>query len=155
MGNIDSTLEMLYDLGVNYGLKILLAVLTLVIGLWIIRVFLKALGKNMEKRDVDVTLRQFLRSILNMILKILLVITVISMVGIEMTSFVAILAAAGFAIGMALSGTLQNFAGGVMLIMFKPFKAGDFIDAQGFMGTVKEIQIFRAEPWRIAFVMAS
>ena len=142
MGNIDSTLEMLYDLGVNYGLKILLAVLTLVIGLWIIRVFLKALGKNMEKRDVDVTLRKFLGSILNMILKILLVITVISMVGIEMTSFVAILAAAGFAIGMALSGTLQNFAGGVMLIMFKPFKAGDFIDAQGFMGTVKEIQIF-------------
>jgi small conductance mechanosensitive channel len=103
---------------------------------------MKAIGRNMEKREVDATVRQFLISLLSMTLKIVLVIAVISMIGVEMTSFVAILAAAGFAIGMALSGTLQNFAGGVMLIIFKPFKAGDFIEAQGFMGTVKEIQIF-------------
>lgn len=142
MEKFDTILDSLYELGVHYGLKVLLAVFTLVVGLWIIRVFMKALGRNMEKRDVDATLRQFLKSLLSMILKILLLITVISMVGVEMTSFVAILAAAGFAIGMALSGTLQNFAGGVMLVIFKPFKVGDFIDAQGFMGIVKEIQIF-------------
>ena len=143
--NADKLTELMgtvYDLGVKYGLKIILAVITLIIGLWIIRVLTRGLARNMEKREVDATLRQFLKSLLSMILKVLLVITVISMVGIEMTSFVAILAAAGFASGMALSGTLQNFAGGVMLIIFKPFKVGDFIDAQGYTGTVKSIQIF-------------
>ena len=139
---MEGLINTLNDLVVKYGLKILVAVITLIIGLWIIKAFTRALRKNMEKRDVDATLRQFLGSLLNMILKVLLVITVISMIGIEMTSFVAILAAAGFAIGMALSGTLQNFAGGVMLVIFKPFKVGDFIDAQGYMGTVKSIQIF-------------
>jgi small conductance mechanosensitive channel len=139
---LQNLMTTIYDLGVKYGLKIIFAVLTLVIGLWIIKALTKGIVKNMEKRDVDATLRQFLKSLLSMILKVLLIITVISMVGIEMTSFVAILAAAGFAIGMALSGTLQNFAGGVMLIIFKPFKVGDFIDAQGYMGTVKSIQIF-------------
>ncbi len=142
IGNVEGLMATIYDLGVKYGLKILLAILTFVIGLWIIKAIIRALGKNMEKREVDATLRQFLGSLLSMILKVLLVISVISMIGVEMTSFVAILAAAGFAIGMALSGTLQNFAGGVMLVIFKPFKVGDFIDAQGYMGTVKAIQIF-------------
>lgn len=142
MENMEGMMSTIWELSLKYGLKILLAVLTLVIGLWIIGIILRAVRKNMTKRDVDATLRQFLGSILSMILKVLLIITVISMLGVEMTSFVAILAAAGFAIGMALSGTLQNFAGGVMLIIFKPFKAGDFIDAQGYTGTVKEIQIF-------------
>lgn len=142
MENLDGIIETISGLAVTYGLKLLLALVTLVIGLWIIKLIMKAIGRNMEKRDVDATLRQFLGSLLSMILKILLIITVISMMGVEMTSFVAILAAAGFAIGMALSGTLQNFAGGVMLVIFKPFKVGDFIDAQGYMGTVKEIQIF-------------
>jgi small conductance mechanosensitive channel len=140
MENFD--LNAIYDLAITYGLKILLAVVVLIIGLWIIKAILNAMGKNMEKRDVDPTLRQFLRSLLSMLLKIMLIISVISMLGVEMTSFVAILAAAGLAVGMALSGTLQNFAGGVMLVIFKPFKVGDFIDAQGYMGTVKEIQIF-------------
>jgi small conductance mechanosensitive channel len=142
LGNLEGFMAMIYDLGIKYGLKVLLAIITLVIGLWIIKAIIRALGKNMEKREVDATLRQFLRSLLSMILKVLLVISVISMIGVEMTSFVAILAAAGFAIGMALSGTLQNFAGGVMLVIFKPFKVGDFIDAQGYMGTVTSIQIF-------------
>lgn len=142
MENINIDLGSISDLAVKYGLKLLLALITLVIGLWIIKMILNAIGRNMEKRDVDATVRQFLRSLLSALLKIMLIIAVISMVGVEMTSFVAILAAAGFAIGMALSGTLQNFAGGVILIIFKPFKAGDFIDAQGYMGTVKEIQIF-------------
>lgn len=139
---LEGYLTMFYDLAIKYGLKVVIALLTLFIGLWIIKSVMRALRKNMEKKEVDATLRQFLGSLLGMTLKILLVISVISMVGIEMTSFVAILAAAGFAIGMALSGTLQNFAGGVMLVIFKPFKVGDFIDAQGYMGTVKAIHIF-------------
>lgn len=142
MENLDTTLAGLYALGVNYGLKVLLALITLIVGLWVIKALMKTLGRSMEKRDVDATLRQFLKSLLSMVLKVMLFITVIGMVGVEMTSFIAILAAAGFAIGMALSGTLQNFAGGVMLVIFKPFKVGDFIDAQGYTGTVKAIQIF-------------
>lgn len=142
MENFNFDLTVITDLVIKYGLKLLLALITLVIGLWIIKMIMNVIGRNMEKRDVDATVRQFIRSLLGALLKIMLVIAVISMIGVEMTGFVAILAAAGFAIGMALSGTLQNFAGGVMLIIFKPFKAGDFIDAQGYMGTVKEVQIF-------------
>ena len=96
----------------------------------------------MEKREVDASLRGFLNSMIGILLKIMLFISVIGMMGVQMTSFIAILGAAGLAVGMALSGTLQNFAGGVMLLIFKPFKAGDFINAQGFSGVVKEIQIF-------------
>ena len=96
----------------------------------------------MEKSDVDVTVRQFLKSLFSALLKIMLVIAVISMVGVEMTSFVAILAAAGFAIGMALQGSLGNFAGGVVILIFKPFKTGDLIEAQGFIGVVDSIQVF-------------
>jgi small conductance mechanosensitive channel len=142
MENFDSIVQTVYDLGVKYGLKLILALVTLVIGLWIIKMIMKAIRRNMNKRELDPTATKFLASILSILLKVLLVVSVISMMGVAMTSFVAILAAAGFAIGLALSGTLQNFAGGVMLIIFKPFKAGDFIDAQGFMGTVSEIQIF-------------
>ncbi len=98
----------------------------------------------MEKRNVDASLSPFLKSMINVILKVLLVISVMGMIGIEMTSFIAILGALGLAVGMALSGTLQNFAGGAMILLFKPFKVGDYIDAQGYSGTVKEIQIFNA-----------
>lgn len=142
MENYQGILDTVTDLAIKYGLKIVLAIVTLIIGFWIIKAILGAIRRNMEKRNVDATLRQFLGSLLSMLLKIMLVISVISMVGVEMTSFVAILAAAGLAVGMALSGTLQNFAGGVMIVLFKPFKVGDFIDAQGHMGTVKDIQIF-------------
>ncbi|HZK07227.1 MAG TPA: mechanosensitive ion channel domain-containing protein [Bacteroidales bacterium] len=142
MKNFDFNLSHLYPMAISFGLKLLLAIVTLLIGLWVIKVIMRMLRKTMERRDVDVTLRQFLLSVLGVVLKIMLVITVITMVGIEMTSFVAILAAAGLAVGMALSGTLQNFAGGVIIVLFKPFKVGDFITAQGFTGTVREIQIF-------------
>ena len=140
MENFD--MEAITALVIDYGLKILLALVVLIIGLWIIKIIMNAVVKSMEKKDVDPSLRLFLKSLLGMLLKIMLIISVISMLGIAMTSFVAILAAAGLAVGMALSGTLQNFAGGAMIIIFKPFKVGDFIDAQGYMGTVKEIQIF-------------
>jgi small conductance mechanosensitive channel len=140
--NFNFNTNEIYDLAMDFGLKIVLAIVTLVVGLWIIKLIMRGIKTGMEKKDVDATLRPFLTSILSIALKIMLIISVISMVGVEMTSFVAILAAAGLAVGMALSGTLQNFAGGVMIILFKPFKVGDFIDAQGYMGTVREIQIF-------------
>ncbi|WP_371187034.1 mechanosensitive ion channel family protein [Thalassotalea maritima] len=125
-----------------YGPKLLSAIAVWLIGSWVIKGIMGALQKAFDKRDVDASLKPFLLGLINTLLKVLLVITVLSMVGIAMTSFIAILGAAGLAVGMALSGTLQNFAGGVMILLFRPFKVGDFIDAQGYSGTVKEIQIF-------------
>ena len=139
---IDSYSDKIYDLIMIYGPKLIGAILTLIIGLWIIKIIQRTIRKNFEKRDVDVSLRGFFNSMIGILLKIMLIISVVGMMGVQMTSFIAILGAAGLAVGMALSGTLQNFAGGVMILIFKPFKAGDFIDAQGHTGTVREIQIF-------------
>lgn len=126
----------------EYGLKIIGASVVLIIGFWIIKGITRATRNIMEKRDIDRSLRPFLVSLISILLKIMLIISVMTMVGIAMTSFIALLGAAGLAIGMALSGTLQNFAGGVIILLFKPFKVGDFIEAQGYNGTVSEIQIF-------------
>lgn len=142
MNTFESFSDWFSDYIVNNGPKYVAALLTLVIGLWIIKLITKALFRIMEKREVDPSLRGFLNSMTGILLKAMLLISVISMVGIEMTSFIAILGAAGLAVGMALSGTLQNFAGGVMILIFKPFKIGDYIDAQGHAGIVSEIQIF-------------
>ncbi|MEA3445726.1 MAG: mechanosensitive ion channel [Bacteroidota bacterium] len=130
------------DLFIFYAPKLVLAIIVLLIGLWVIKSITKLSYKLMLKRNMDEALTSFLKSFISITLKILLIISVVDIVGVETTSFVAILAAAGFAIGMALSGTLQNFAGGVMLMIFKPFRVGDFISAQGNSGTVNEIQIF-------------
>lgn len=127
---------------VSYGLRLIGAVIALVVGFWVVGRIKAGLVKLMEKRDVEPSLRSFLRSFLSVALKILVIITVLSMVGVQMTSFIAMLGAAGLAIGLALQGTLQNVAGGVIILLFKPFKVGDFIEAQGFLGTVAEIQIF-------------
>jgi len=127
---------------IEYGPNLLLAILTLFIGLWIIRMLGKGFGKAMEKADLEISLRKFLLSLISILLKVLLVISVVSMLGVEMTSFIAILGAAGLAVGLALQGSLANFAGGVLLLLFKPIKVGDFIDAQGHMGTVHAIQVF-------------
>lgn len=126
----------------EFGPKILAAILILIIGMMIVRRLTKLFGKVLEKREVDASLRPFLTGIIGALLKTLLFLSLFGIVGIPVTSFVAILGAAGLAVGMALSGTLQNFAGGVMILTFKPFKIGDFISAQGFDGVVKEIQIF-------------
>jgi len=126
----------------EYGLKVILALVVLVIGLRIIKSLVKIADKGLEKRNVDPSLRPFLKSIISALLKVALFISVIQMVGVATTSFVAILGAAGLAVGLALSGTLQNFAGGVVILLLKPFKKGDWIDAQGHAGTVDEIQIF-------------
>lgn len=127
---------------VNYGFNLVAAILTLIIGLWVVKRLSNFVRKQLEKSKIDDSLVPFLSSLHNVLLKTILVITVLSTLGIEMTSLVAILGAAGLAVGMALSGTLQNFAGGVMILIFKPFKVGDYINAQGHSGSVKEIQIF-------------
>jgi len=140
--NANEIIIWLTEMGVDWGLKIIGALIVLIIGLWIIKSLMNRIGKVMEKQDTDPSLRSFLLSMMSITLKILLFISVLTILGVEMTSFIAILGAAGLAVGLALSGTLQNFAGGVMILLFKPFKVGDFIDAQGYMGSVKEIQIF-------------
>lgn len=134
--------EQIYDVVMFYGPKLIGAIITLIIGMWIISIIRNTLRKRFEKKNVDPSLRGFLNSMIGIVLKLMLWIAVIGMMGVQMTSFIAILGAAGLAVGMALSGTLQNFAGGVMLLLFKPFKVGDFINAQGHSGIVNEIQIF-------------
>lgn len=129
-------------MAVEYGQKLGVGLLILVMGLWAAGMITNALKKLMEKRGLDAALQSFLGSMIGITLKVLVVVSALGTLGIEMTSFVAILGAAGLAVGMALSGTLQNFAGGVMILIFKPFKVGDFIEAQGHAGSVKEIQIF-------------
>jgi len=142
MMNPEEMITLVKGISLEYGPKLIAAIAVWVIGVWVIKLLVSGLNKVMEKGNVDPSLKPFLCSLSGMGLKVMLGITVLGMLSIQMTSFVAILAAAGLAVGMALSGTLQNFAGGVMILLFKPFKVGDFIDAQGYMGTVKEIQIF-------------
>jgi small conductance mechanosensitive channel len=122
--------------------KVIVAILIVIIGLWLIKKVVKLTRKIMKKRGVDVTLQKFLGDLLGWILKVLIFITAISQLGVETTSFIAILGAAGLAIGLALQGSLANFAGGVLIMIFKPIKVGDLIKAQGELGVVKEIQIF-------------
>ena len=142
MENVEQYVELMTNFIVNYGMKLIGAAVALIIGLWIIGIIMSRFKVVMTKREVDPSLVPFLISILGMSMRVALIISVAGMVGIEMTSFIAILGAAGLAIGLALQGTLQNFAGGVMLLLFKPFKVGDVLSAQGFTGSVKEIQIF-------------
>src|SRR5690554_7252872 len=122
-----------------YAPKLVLAIITLIVGLWLINRFVGLLDNRLGKKDP--TLNKFLCGLISAILKILLLISVASMVGIATTSFVAIIGAAGLAVGLALQGSLANFAGGVLILIFKPFKVGDVIDAQGFLGSVREITI--------------
>ncbi len=135
-------MQKIYDLALIYGVKLLLAILVLIVGLMVIKAITKGIVRLMRRSKVNESLIPFLKTLISVLLKIMLIISVMGMVGIEMTSFIAVLAAAGLAVGMALQGTLQNFAGGVMILLFKPYEVGDFIEAQGYMGTVKEIQIF-------------
>lgn len=141
-GALEGGMSKLVDLAVSYGPKLIGAIVVLLIGLWVINMIVKATDRLMKKRKIDESLKPFLRGMINVVLKVLLVVSVMGMVGIEMTSFIAILGAAGLAVGMALSGTLQNFAGGVIILVFRPFNVGDFIEAQGYLGSVKEIGIF-------------
>jgi small conductance mechanosensitive channel len=127
---------------VNYAPSLISAFILLFVGLYLIRLINRFVRKIMEQRDYDVTLSKFLADILLWTMRIILFVAVIGQLGIGTSSFVAILGAMGFAVGLSLQGSLANFAGGMLIIMFKPFRVGDFIEAQGVSGTVSEIQIF-------------
>ena len=135
-------LDKIIELLVLYGPKLVGAIIVLIIGLIVIKLMMKGVTKVFVKKGIDESLRSFLKSMINIILQALLWISVLGMVGIQMTSFIAIFGAAGLAIGMALTGTLQNFAAGVMILLFKPYKVGDYIEVGGTTGVVKTIQIF-------------
>ena len=136
------TYSMLGQWALSLVKNIVVAIIVYYIGSLLIKWVTRFITKVLERSNVEKTLYTFLTSIVRVVLWFCLIIAVISILGIETSSFIALFASAGVAIGMALSGTLQNFAGGVMILLFKPFKVGDFIEAQGYSGTVKEIQIF-------------
>lgn len=138
--NVDT--EKWLEIATTYGLKIIGAILIWIIGSWVIKKLLKTSKKVMSKSNYDESLQKFLLNLLGWGLKIILIISILGTLGVETTSFAAILAAAGLAVGMALQGSLGNFAGGVLIMIFKPFKIGDLIEAQGEIGAVKEIEIF-------------
>lgn len=126
----------------SYGVPVIKAILIYIIGSWIIKKITKAVKKVMAKGTYDESLQKFLVNLVSWALKIFLIITVISTLGVETTSLAAVIAAAGLAVGLALQGSLSNFAGGVLLMIFKPYKIGDLIEAQDSLGVVKEIEIF-------------
>jgi small conductance mechanosensitive channel len=140
--NIEKYIDRVVSILTEYTPKVLGALVVLMVGLWLIQRLAKIATRSMERRDLDVSLRTFLKSLISIGLKVVLIVTVAGMIGIGTTSFVTILGAAGLAVGLALQGSLSNFAGGVLVLIFKPFKVGDQIEAQGQNGTVVEIQIF-------------
>ena len=139
---IDLLLDRLLEFGISAGKHILIAAIVYVIGRAIIGIINRVVARLLNRQHIDPSVQTFLRSMIKILLTILLIISVISALGINTTSFAALLASAGVAVGMALSGNLQNFAGGLVILLFKPYKVGDWIEAQGVQGSVKEIQIF-------------
>lgn len=142
VGNLNLFLDKILDLSISAGKNILMALLVYIVGRFLIKLVRNLLEKALGHRKLDPGVRTFMQSMLNIVLNILLIISVIGALGVNTTSFAALLASAGVAIGMALSGNLQNFAGGLVILVFKPYRVGDFIEAQGVQGTVREIQIF-------------
>lgn len=142
MENAEKWIDKGIEFVTEYGPKILGAILIYIIGSWIIKRIVKLVKKVMNKSNYDESLQRFLLNLISWALKILLILAVIGKLGVETTSFAAILAAAGLAVGLALQGSLSNFAGGVLIMIFKPYKIGDLIEAQGVLGAVKEIEIF-------------
>lgn len=141
MENFSVDPDEIMDFVVTFGPKLLAAIAALVIGLWVVRFIVKGVGKGLDKSNVDDALKIFLKSLVSMLLKVMVYITALGMLGIEMTSFIAVLGAAGLAVGLALQGSLSNFAGGVLILFFKPFKVGDFIERGSESGTVERIDI--------------
>ena len=140
--DIEAIFKHIFDWCVNAGGNIIGALLIFFIGRFIIKLIKRLVFSFMEKRKTDPSITGFVRSLLNITLNILLAVAIVNRLGIETTSFAALIASAGLAIGMALSGNLQNFAGGLIILILKPYKVGDFIESQTISGTVKEIQIF-------------
>lgn len=139
---IEKLIDKLIDLSITAGKHILMAVVIFVVGRFIVTLLNRLLARMLERRKVDPTIQTFLKSLVNILLMLLLVVSVIGALGVNTTSFAALLASAGVAIGMALSGQLQNLAGGLIVLLFRPYKVGDWIEAQGVQGKVTAIQIF-------------
>jgi small conductance mechanosensitive channel len=140
--SFDDAITKVVNSVVDFSFKLLVAILVLYVGKFVIRKLYKMAYKLMVHRNVDASLTTFVLSLIRMVLYFILIITIVGILGIETSSFLALFASAGVAVGMALSGTLQNFAGGVLILLLKPYKVGDYIEAQGYTGTVKAIQIF-------------
>ncbi len=132
----------LVTLAISYGIKAVIAIILLIIGFWLINRVVRISDRVLEAKKFDITFKRFTRNLLGFGLKIVLVISILNFAGFRTTSVIALLGAAGLAVGLALQGTLTNFAGGVLLLLFKPFKVGDTIEAQGKKGVVYEIQLF-------------
>lgn len=141
-GELDQLIEQVIKMGAEAGKSLLLAILVAIVGRYLVKFINRLVARMLVRRNVEPTVQSFLKSFTNITLLTLLIITVISTLGVNTTSLAALLASAGMAVGMALSGNLQNLAGGIILLFFKPYKVGDFIEAQGVSGTVKAIQIF-------------
>ncbi len=139
---VQQLLQKLLDWGINAGGHIIGALLIFLIGRFLIRILNKMLARILERRHVDAGIQSFTKSLVNILLTVLLIVAIVNKLGVETTSFAALLASAGVAVGMALSGNLQNFAGGLIVLLFRPYKVGDWIESQGESGTVREIQIF-------------
>ena len=142
MENIDVYTTKAVELVIAYAPRVVLAIITLIVGLWLIGLITRVIRKAMEKTNADKTLIPFITNLASWLFKVLLFISVASMVGVATTSFIAVLGAAGLAIGLALQGSLGNFAGGVLILIFKPYNIGDLVETQGHLGVVKEVQIF-------------
>jgi len=142
LDKLEHYMQMIGEMSIQFGVKLLVALIVLFVGLWIIKRLVNILELALSKNKVELTLQKFLVSFISIALKIILIIIFASMVGIETASLIAMLGAAGLAVGLALQGSLANFAGGILILFFKPFKVSDVIEAQGYVGTVVEIQIF-------------
>lgn len=141
-GRLEIILGKLIDMGISAGKSILVALIVFIVGRFLISLINKFVAKVLEQRKIDITIQTFLKSLVNILLTLLLIVSVVGALGVNTTSFAALLASAGVAVGMALSGNLQNFAGGLIVLLFRPYKVGDWIEAQGVSGSVSEIQIF-------------
>ena len=142
VGTLHQVSSWLSTNAVSFGVRVLTAIVIFVVGRFLIGFINKLVAKLLSRRHVDVGVQGFVKSLVSILLTVLLIVAVISQLGIETTSFAALLASAGVAVGMALSGNLQNFAGGLLILLFRPYKVGDYIECQGQGGTVREIQIF-------------
>lgn len=139
---LEMILQQLWDWSISAGKNIIMAAIVYVVGRFVVSLLNRLVAGMLERRHVEATIQTFLKSFVNILLIVLLIISVVSALGVNTTSFAALLASAGVAIGMALSGNLQNLAGGLIILLFKPYKVGDWVEAQSTSGTVKEIQIF-------------
>ena len=140
-GHADLIIDKLVELSISAGKNILMAVVVYIVGRFLISLIQKVLANMLSRRKVEISIQTFLKSLVSILLNVLLIISVVGALGVSTTSFAALLASAGVAIGMALSGNLQNFAGGLIILFFKPYKVGDWIEAQGTSGSVTAIQI--------------